>query len=119
MKILLIDDDNLHLEALRSLLTDKGHEVVTACDGMDGMDKFQLKPDIVICDIMMPGCSGLDFINHVRNIATDPTPIIVLSSGMYGSIISEFYDVAIDDYLLKPATPNEIFSSIDRVLKAA
>lgn len=60
--ILLIDDEPLVLETLSKAMTEKGHLVVTATNGTEGMDKFGAgKFDLVITDIIMPEKEGIEF----------------------------------------------------------
>ena len=55
-KILVVDDDANICELLRLYLTKEGYQVTTAGDGEEGLEKFnQIKPDMVLLDVMMPG----------------------------------------------------------------
>ena len=58
-KILVVDDDTNICELLRLYLTKEGYQVTTANDGEEGLEKFnQLKPDMVLLDVMMPRTAG-------------------------------------------------------------
>ena len=60
-KILVVDDDTNICELLRLYLTKEGYQVTTANDGEEGLEKFnQLKPDMVLLDVMMPKMDGLE-----------------------------------------------------------
>ena len=71
-KILVVDDDTNICELLRLYLTKEGYQVTTANDGEEGLDKFnQVKPDMVLLDVMMPKMDGPanGFLNAVCNIS--------------------------------------------------
>ena len=64
-KVLLVDDEIGILESLQILFRWEGYDVTTALGGQLGMDPLEeLRPDIVVSDIRMPGASGLDLLAH-------------------------------------------------------
>ena len=66
-KILVVDDDVNICELLRLYLTKEGYQVTIANDGEEGLDKFnQVKPDMVLLDVMMPGENGIDTAREIR-----------------------------------------------------
>jgi DNA-binding response OmpR family regulator len=68
MKILAIDDQKLVLIPLESRLQDLGYEVLTATNGLIGMEFYDtFQPDLVIVDINMPIVSGMDVVHYIRN----------------------------------------------------
>jgi DNA-binding NtrC family response regulator len=80
-KILLIDDEEQMRFLLTRMLTRDGHEVFLAQDGEEGVQSYyQVNPDLVITDIIMPKKDGLEVIAEI--LATHPTqPIIAMSGG--------------------------------------
>lgn len=80
-KILVIDDEEQLRYLLTRILTRDGHEVFIAQDGEEGVEKFyQLKPELVITDIVMPNKDGLDVIAEILAIHPNQ-PIIAMSGG--------------------------------------
>ena len=78
-KILVVDDDTNICELLRLYLTKEGYQVTTANDGEEGLDKFnQVKPDMVLLDVMMPGEDGFAVCRRIRGL-TD-APILFLTA---------------------------------------
>ena len=65
-KILIIDDEKLFCEDLGTLLSRKGYTCKTAADGKQGVDVLdEFCPDVVLCDIVMPGCGGIELLPDI------------------------------------------------------
>ncbi len=80
-KILVVDDEALIRDMLRQMLTRLGHRVTMADDGKLGLDYFnEIKPDLVITDIIMPNKDGIQLIMSLLNQNPD-FPIIAMSGG--------------------------------------
>jgi CheY-like chemotaxis protein len=68
-QILVIDDEDLFREDLAKLLRRKGYECRTACDGEQGLALLeQFDPEVILCDIVMPDCNGLDVLERLYAI---------------------------------------------------
>ena len=79
--ILLVDDEPLVVETLSSAITSKGHTVVTAANGVEGMKKFsEGKFDLVITDIIMPEKEGIELIMEMKR-HTPGVKIMAISGG--------------------------------------
>ena len=77
--ILVVDDDDRLRELLQKFLTDNGFSVDTAHDSLIARTKIRvIQYDIIILDVMMPGESGLSFLQYLRTISK--TPILMLSA---------------------------------------
>jgi CheY-like chemotaxis protein len=81
-RILVVDDDPIVLRLTSILFNRAGHEVHVATDGVEGLAKVdEIKPDLVILDVMMPGLSGLEVCQRLRaNPATARLPVLLLSA---------------------------------------
>ena len=72
-KILVVDDDTNICELLRLYLTKEGYQVTVANDGEEGLEKFnQVKPDMVLLDVMMPKMDGLEVCRRIRKAGNTP-----------------------------------------------
>jgi len=109
MKILAIDDQQLVLLPLEKRLVALGYEVKTENNGKSGMESFEtFQPDLVIVDMNMPNVSGIDVVKFIRNEKNADTPIMVLSGNTNDEVITESFDLGINDYMKKPLSLNEI-----------
>ena len=79
--ILIVDDEEYMREMLQDMLEEAGHTAETACDGVEGLNRFRTRrPALVITDLLMPSKGGLNLIKEVR--ATNPDqPMVAISGG--------------------------------------
>lgn len=113
--ILLIEDDVVLRENTAELLELSNYKVFTAPNGKIGIDKaIEKKPDLIICDIMMPEIDGygvLDVLN--KNESTSHIPFIFLSAKTEHKEVRKGMDMGADDYLTKPFYEEELLSAIE------
>ena len=114
-KILLIDDSEFILESTSTLLMFEGYDVITANGGQEGIDLAKKElPDLIICDVSMPGLSGYDVVTAIRAEATTMTiPFIFLTAFTEKTKMREGMEKGADDYLTKPFTKKELIAAID------
>jgi two-component system KDP operon response regulator KdpE len=114
-KVLVIDDDPMLLELLRTQLERVGFSVITALDGRIGVQRLRdAHPDIVLLDIMMPEVDGWNTYQQLRQISD--TPIIVLTAKAGTQARTKGLALGIDDYLTKPYDLWELVDRIQRIL---
>ncbi len=121
MKILLIEDDIFYQKFYSTKLTEKGFEVFVASDGEEGLQKVtEVKPNIVLLDIIMPKKDGFEVLEAMgKNGTLQTTPVLVFSSlgedqdvqkalslGATGYVNKSFYDL--DTLLAKIASISKI-----------
>lgn len=118
MKILIIDDDQLIRIALSNKLKGKGYEILTAADGIEALGIIEHHSlGLIICDIIMPGISGLEFLNLLKQFYFNKTPLIIISSLNDSGIISTSTAWGAADFISKPVNFNELYKKIDAQLK--
>ncbi len=117
--ILVIDDDKLILRNVKDVLIATGFNVITATDGKTGLKMaLESKPDLIVCDLMMPELNGFELIKNLRSsISTISIPIIVVSTLENKKQIQESINIGADDFLSKPFTPEALWIKIDNLLK--
>jgi CheY-like chemotaxis protein len=119
MKILAIDDQQLVLLPLEKRLTALGYEVKTEGNTKTGIETYKsFQPDLVIVDINMPEVSGIDVVKFIRVKEKSSTPIMVLSGNTDDAIITEGFELGINDYMKKPLSLNEISARVKRLIGA-
>ena len=117
MKILLIEDEKLLADSLKTLLSSKGFQVEVAYDGETGADYALLGIyDLLILDVMMPGLNGLEVARQVR-AKRCAVPILMLTarSGLADRI--EGLNAGADYYLTKPFDTRELLACIHALLR--
>ena len=88
-----------------------------ATDGNQASEKVSANEyDLIMTDLLMPFCSGLELVNKVRNDLKLSTPIIVLSRIGNEETIIEAFQLGADDYISKPFSPNELTIRVKRLL---
>ncbi|MGO4831555.1 response regulator [Rhizobiaceae sp. 2RAB30] len=117
--ILAVDDTPENLEILRLRLEANGYEVVTAADGEEGLAKSRdLRPDLILLDIMMP---KLDGISVVRMLKADSSlrsiPVILVTAKSDTRDVIEGLDAGGDDYLTKPVDQKALLARVRSMLR--
>jgi len=113
--ILVVDDDHGIRSLVKKYLNENNFLISTAENAEDAKKKIELiKFDLIILDIMMPGKSGLEFIQE--NIKRLETPIILLTAKGEPSDRIEGLEIGADDYLPKPFEPKELILRIKNIL---
>ncbi|MCG2616297.1 response regulator [Terrimonas sp. NA20] len=118
-KILLIEDnENIRANTLE-ILELSGYEVIEAEEGKTGIVKaIQNKPDLIICDIMMPELDGYGVLRAIQNNDTiRNTPFIFLTAKTEHSDFRKGMESGADDYLTKPFDGNELLNAVSVRLK--
>ena len=116
MARILVIDDQLDLVALlKDELESRGHQVLTALDGNEGVELAQMKPDLIILDIMMPGMDGYDVCRSIRSAVS--CPILFLSAKQSETDRIKGLALGGDDYILKPFSLPELLARVDAHLR--
>ena len=114
-KVLLIEDNEDFRLNTTEILELNDYDVITAANGVEGIEKAVLtKPDIIICDVMMPQMDGYGVINILtKNPETSSIPFIFLTAKAEKSDIRKGMNLGADDYLLKPFDEQSLINSIE------
>ena len=115
LKILVVEDEKRLAQLLKDAISDSFFSVVIAKDGNEGLKKFKsFKPDIIITDIMMPVCDGLDMTIKIKKL-DENIPIIVLSAHSDKEQLLKAIDIGINKYFIKPFDPEEVIEHINKI----
>ncbi len=113
--ILVVDDDDGIRSLVKKYLNENKYLVTTAVSAEDATEKVKIiKFDLLVLDIMMPGKSGLEFIQENKNKLE--TPVILLTAKGEANERIEGLEIGADDYLPKPFEPKELILRIQNII---
>ena len=112
--LLWVDDEIELLKAHILFLQKKGYEVVTANNGSDAIDQCRQQSfDLILLDEMMPGLTGLETLQHIKEISP-MTPVVMVTKSEEEDIMNQAIGSKIADYLIKPVNPNQILLTLKK-----
>jgi len=117
-KILVVDDDPNILRFVKYMLVQEGYEVLTASNGIDGLQMaLEHVPDLAVLDVMLPGLDGFEVCHRLRN-RPSTAQISVLMISAKGQPIDKDtgLKVGADEYLVKPINQKEFLVIVERLL---
>ncbi|MFH0734729.1 MAG: response regulator [bacterium] len=121
MKILIIDDDKIILDEFCEILENryKNYEIIKVYERSAGINKIiEDKPDIIICDVMMPGIDGYVILKTIKaNPLTKYIPFILFSVKAEPEDVQVGLNLGADDYIKKPPDVGNAFTILDKYLK--
>ena len=107
-KILIVDEDDNACFQLKSFLEEKDHDVIVSHSGMDALEKvYNLKPDIMLLDLIMEGIDGMEVLRRVR-LFDKSIGIIMVSAVVNEAIAKESLEKGADEYITKPIDYNHL-----------
>lgn len=118
LKILYVEDDNFIMESMKALLKDIFHNVTTATDGTEALQKLENESfDILLTDALMPKMDGLELITNIQEKAI-PIQIGIISAAD-GDLIEKFKQLGVKEIIEKPINPSALFDSLFRLCESA
>lgn len=117
-KILIIEDEENILEAVKYTLTQEGYDVFTSVDGEDGLEKAQeIKPDLVLLDVMLPKMDGFEVCRILRKDLEMPVFMISAKAEEIDRVVG--LEIGADDYITKPFSMRELVVRVRNSLRRA
>ncbi|HEX5000873.1 MAG TPA: response regulator [Bacteroidia bacterium] len=116
--VLLIEDDAAIRENTCELLELKGFQVISAVNGKEGLALAEEnKPDIILCDIMMPEADGYQVFTELKNNnETSSIPFIFLTASVEKKEVEKAFGMGVHGYIRKPFDTDELFNAIENCL---
>ena len=112
--LLWADDEMELLKAHLLFLEKKGYEVVTVTNGTDAIEECKNRTfDLVLLDEMMPGLSGLETLQRIKELSPQ-TPVVMVTKSEEEDIMNQAIGQQIADYLIKPVNPNQILLTLKK-----
>src|SRR5580704_4735568 len=117
LDILVIDDDDLTIDFVRTALDGRPVTVSGAMDAASGLAAFRrLTPGLVLLDLVLPGANGMDLVEILRE--EDPETHVFIMTGHYSTESAvKAIQAGADDYLNKPVSPQTLRERVDRWLQ--
>jgi two-component system response regulator RegX3 len=114
--ILLVEDEEAFIEALTVGLRREGFIVETARDGAEALDRFdEIRPDLVLLDVMLPTVSGIDVCRELRRRTDVPIIMVTAKAAEIDTVVG--LEVGADDYVTKPYRLRELVARMRAVLR--
>lgn len=120
--LLVVEDDSLIREVTEDILRGEGYRVVSAHDGQEAIEALaQISPDLILSDVRMPRCDGLELLQYVRrDHAHRDTPFIIMSAKAEVRDQRMGMSFGADDYVAKPCLTVDLLKTIEvRLARAA
>ena len=116
--ILVVDDDPVILQLLQVNFEMEGFTVLTAADGVEGVERTKVdRPDVVVSDVMMPRMSGLELLSALKGDPdTAAIPVLLLTAKAQQADVATGLEQGADDYVTKPFEPLELVDRVNRLL---
>ena len=115
-RILVVDDETVLVDLVRSYLEREQYEVLTATDGLMALDLIRTaRPDLVVLDIMLPGLDGIEVCRRLRQFSDAYVIMLTARAEEIDTILG--LTVGADDYLTKPFSPRELVARIKALLR--
>jgi len=117
-KVLVVDDEESLLDAIRYALSREGMEVVTARDGGEAISDFEAeRPDLVVLDLMLPTQSGWDVCRRIRAASSVPILMLTARDAEVDRVVG--LEMGADDYVTKPFSLRELVARVRALLRRA
>lgn len=111
LKVLVVDDNQDHIDLLRMILERAGMRVIEANSGLEALrSTFNHHPDVILLDIMMPGMDGFTTSQRLRELSD--TPILIVSAKSQTDDITRAFELGADDYVVKPYEARELLARL-------
>jgi two-component system response regulator AtoC len=116
-KILIVDDEAIMRDSLRDWLTDAGYEILTAGNGVEGLELIRKeKPGVAVIDLVLPGSDGLDLMRKAKQIQPGIQVIIITAYSSVHTAITAIKEGAYD-YIEKPFSPEKVELLIAKLIE--
>lgn len=117
LSVLIVEDEKNIALLMKDILSSIFSEIYYANDGVSGLNKFKkLRPDMVICDVLMPLKDGLSLAKSIKDLSPN-TPIIIISAHSDKEKLLKAIDINVNKYLIKPIIPEELIASVKSLIK--
>jgi len=115
-KIMVVEDELTLQETLAYNLKHQGYEVITSANGLEAIKKAaEIKPDLIILDVMLPGADGFEVCRQIRKEMNMPILMLTARTDEIDRVVG--LEVGADDYLTKPFSMRELIARVKAMLR--
>lgn len=117
-KIMVVDDEPYIARVIKFKLEQEGYTVISANDGQSGLQKIkEEKPDLVLLDVMMPGLSGYEVCQRIKEDAElAGIPVVILTAKGQERDREQGLTMGASDYITKPFSPNRLLELVKSMI---
>lgn len=113
-KILIVDDAAFMRMMLKKILTPTGNDLIEAVDGADGIAKYrEQKPDLVLCDIVMPNVDGIECLKQIIAFNKDARVVMCSSMGQQ-TVVNDAIKIGARDFIVKPFDAAKVLEAVTK-----
>ncbi|BFM45417.1 hypothetical protein CFS9_40580 [Flavobacterium sp. CFS9] len=117
MRIVLAEDNDILRKSLSFFLESKGYNVDQFSDGKDALGAIKNNSyDLILTDINMPGISGMEITQYVRQTLNLDIPVIILTSSGVEQTELDSFDIGANEFIAKPVSPAVLLVRINKLL---
>jgi len=117
MRIILAEDNDILRKSLSFFLESKGFSVDQFSDGKDALDAIKNNSyNLILTDINMPGISGMEITQYVRETLQSDIPVIILTSSGVEQTELDSFDIGANEFIAKPVSPAVLLVRINKLL---
>lgn len=115
-KVLVVDDDKNISEIISIYLLNAGYEVKKVYNGKEALSVYEdIKPDLVLLDIMLPGIDGVEVLKSIRKNNSTPVIMLTAKGDTFDKVLT--LELGADDYIVKPFEPKELLARVKAVMR--
>ena len=116
IKVLLVEDEQTLAMIIKDTLEENGFTIHTASDGEEGLHLFfELRPDVLVADVMMPKMDGWQVCREIRQNSKVPIIMLTAKSEERDELLG--FDLGVDEYISKPFSPKILVARVEAILR--
>jgi two-component system chemotaxis response regulator CheY len=118
-RVLITDDSLLQRRTLEAIVTDVGHEVDTACNGHEALEKIKANPpDCLLLDMLMPIMDGVQVLEQLESLGVK-LPVIVLTADVQEWLKDRCLELGVKTFLNKPVKQDQLQQALENLFSAS
>jgi two-component system chemotaxis response regulator CheY len=118
-RVLITDDSLLQRKTLAAIVTDAGHEVDTACNGQEALEKIKTNPpDCLLLDMLMPIMDGVQVLEQLESLGVK-LAIIVLTADVQEWLKDRCLELGVTTFLNKPVKQDQLRQALENIFSAS